>query len=146
MDDPRNPHDDTPGNVVPFRGHAPGSDPNASHAAQEPSAPKKSPEWRWLDGIWVLVASLLAAYRVWVAGMRRETFGLEASTAFVLLVTTPLLRPRRVVAVASRIRRALRPGSAPRDDAEHARGRAPQRPAGGPGKAPGARGWRKKRR
>jgi hypothetical protein len=63
---------------------------------------------RWIDAFWVLLATVLAASRLFDAVQRREVFGLEASMAFLLVASIPLIRGRAFFSALRRVPGALR--------------------------------------
>jgi hypothetical protein len=100
-----------PRKVVTLRPRAPA--PEGGRGAQaRPDARKlwsrRQALARWIDAFWVLLASALAASRTWDALERHEVFGLEASVAFVLLVSIPIIRGRALFSALALTPRTLR--------------------------------------
>jgi hypothetical protein len=83
-------------------------------AAAVRGEPRRGQRWvEWIDGAWVLLASVIAACRVWSAAEHREVFGVQASIAFALVVSVPVILARRILAAlrhAGAARRRKGPG------------------------------------
>ena len=112
MDRDRDPPVETTGKVLTFPFH--GAEPEVAAAGvaglddARAAARRGRLSAAWIDGAWVLLATILAGYRVWIAVAHRQVFGAEASAAFVLVVSMPLIRARRIVAAVGRAVAALR--------------------------------------
>jgi hypothetical protein len=140
MDRPGEPRVETTGKVLTFP--TPGAEPevdgtgtaevNAAHARR-----LKRGLGAWFEGTWVLLAWILVARRLSSAVRHREVFGVEDSTAFLLVVSMPLIRARRIAAALGHAARALHPKKREAGDAG---------PEGSKPRPPGVRGRRARKR
>jgi hypothetical protein len=101
MEPPENPGVETTRKVITFPPPAAETEARAGGAVRvtEAEAMRRRRQLaQWLDGMWLLFAWILAASRLSFAVSHRQVFGAEASTAFLLVVSMPLIRARRVAA------------------------------------------------
>lgn len=121
MPSDRNPDVETPRKVITFPPPAPEGGANTADAAGVNARTRWRRQQRltaWFEGLWALLAWVLAASRLRWTVAHREVFGPEAVIAFVLVVSMLLLRGPRSVAMLVRAARALRSATAVRGAAE----------------------------
>jgi hypothetical protein len=91
----------------------------------------------WAERGWVLLAIVFAAHRLWSEVTRREVFDAEASMAFALVVTAPLLIGKGVWTIVGSAIRALARKRRQRSVSESPRSDAQTTSGGGPGRQVG---------
>jgi hypothetical protein len=111
MDEPQKPDAETTRKPLVFPSQDVDADAGAASVARIEGARAtllRRRRMEWLEGTWVILAWIVAANRVSFTVRQREVFGFEAMTAFLLVVSMPIIRAPYIAAAVRGIVRALR--------------------------------------
>jgi hypothetical protein len=101
MDRHRNPPFETTGKVVRIVPKRRGRPTTLDVAMVNEERAMRRREQRavvWLDGAWAVLAWTVSVFRLRLAVVHHEVFGLETTLAFLVAVALPFLKGRRIVA------------------------------------------------